>query len=238
MIITVDKAEDLVRSRLGKVHQRIQDAATKAGRAASTIKLLAASKAQTIAVIRAANNAGQRHFGENYVTEAVVKIEALADLPICWHFIGALQSNKTASVAAHFDWVQSVDRIKIARRLSMQRPVGLPPLNICVQVNLNQELQKAGVAPAEALSLCDEIARLPKLQLRGLMAIPAADLSAQAQCQAFQALTQLHTIIHKQLQLIDFDTISVGMSADFEEAIAAGSTLVRVGTGIFGQRLS
>lgn len=237
MIATSDTAEDFVQDRLDKVRQRIQDAATQAARPAAAINLLAVSKAQTVTAIRTAHNAGQHHFGENYVVEAVAKIEALVDLPICWHFIGALQANKTAAVAAHFDWVQSVDRIKIAQRLSTQRPVDLPPLNICVQVNLNQELQKAGVDPAEALSLCDDIAQLPKLQLRGLMAIPATDLGVQAQRQTFQALTQLHTTIHKQLQLANFDTISMGMSADFEEAIAAGSTLVRVGTAIFGQRL-
>jgi pyridoxal phosphate enzyme (YggS family) len=197
---------------------------------------LAVSKTFPADDVRTAFQAGQRAFGENYVQESLEKIEALADLraEIEWHFIGPLQSNKTRPVAEHFNWVHSVDRLKIAQRLSEQRPDALPPLNICLQVNVSGEASKSGVAPAEALALAGEINALPKLRLRGLMSIPepAADLEAQRAPHRIlrQLFEQLRT------QGIELDTLSMGMSGDLEAAVLEGATIVRVGTAIFGKR--
>jgi len=198
--------------------------------------LLAVSKTFPAEAVRAAHAAGQRAFGENYVQEGVAKIEALADLraDIEWHCIGPLQSNKTRPVAEHFDWVHSIDRLKIAQRLDEQRPAHLPPLQVCLQVNVDGGANKSGVAPQDALELARAVAALPRLRLRGLMAIPepAPDFTAQ------RALFMRASAVFDQIREagIALDTLSLGMSADLEAAIAAGSTMVRVGTAIFGAR--
>lgn len=223
-----------IEERLTQVRARIAAACTAAKRSAQDVTLLAVSKTCSPAAVRAAFAAGQRAFGENYVQEGVDKITALQDLPIEWHCIGPIQSNKTRLVAEHFAWVHSIDRLKTAQRLSAQRPPTLPPLQVCVQVNIDGGANKAGVPPAEALALAQAVAALPRLRLRGLMTIPepAADhASALARHAATHALLQ-------QLNAagLGLDVLSVGMSADLEAAIAAGSTLVRVGTAIFGTR--
>jgi pyridoxal phosphate enzyme (YggS family) len=200
------------------------------------VQLLAVSKTFGPEAVREAHAAGQRAFGENYVQEALSKIEALADLrrELEWHCIGPLQSNKTRPVAEHFDWVHSVDRLKIAQRLSEQRPAGLPPLQVCLQVNVDGGANKSGVPPGEALALAGAVAELPRLRLRGIMAIPepAPDFVAQ------RALFMRAAAVFDQIRStgIAIDTLSLGMSADLEAAIAAGSTMVRVGTAIFGGR--
>jgi hypothetical protein len=221
---------------LADVQQRIARAAQAAGRDAQSVTLLAVSKTFPADAVRAAHAAGQHAFGENYVQEALDKIETLADLraSLEWHFIGPLQSNKTRPVAEHFDWVHSVDRLKIAQRLSEQRPDNLPPLNVCLQVNVSGEASKSGVAIAEASAIAHQIATLPKLKLRGLMSIPepAGDLDAQrAPHRELRELSE--RLRHDGLAL---DTLSMGMSADLEAAVLEGATIVRVGTAIFGAR--
>jgi hypothetical protein len=221
---------------LNTVLNRIADACTHAGRPVDSVTLLAVSKTFGPESVRAAFDAGCRQFGENYVQEALDKIAALADLrsQIVWHLIGPLQSNKTRPVAEAFDWVHSVDRLKIAQRLSEQRPAHLPPLQVCLQVNISGETSKSGFAPAEVPDVARTVAALPRLRLRGLMAIPepAADLAAQrAPHQALREL--LATLNDSGLAL---DTLSMGMSADLEAAVAEGATIVRVGTAIFGGR--
>lgn len=218
------------------VHARIERAARNADRAPDSISLLAVSKTFPAADIRAALAAGQRAFGENYVQESLAKIEALGDLraDMEWHFIGPLQSNKTRPVAEHFDWVHSVDRLKIAERLSEQRPDALPPLNVCLQVNVSGESSKSGVAPEEALALARAIAALPKLRLRGLMSIPEPASDQQAQREPHRRLRQLYETL--RAQGIELDTLSMGMSGDLEAAVLEGATIVRIGTAIFGQR--
>ncbi|WP_442807356.1 YggS family pyridoxal phosphate-dependent enzyme [Trinickia soli] len=218
------------------VHARIERAARNADRAPDSISLLAVSKTFPAADIRAAFAAGQRAFGENYVQESLAKIEALGDLraDMEWHFIGPLQSNKTRPVAEHFDWVHSVDRLKIAERLSEQRPDALPPLNVCLQVNVSGESSKSGVAPEEALALARAIAALPKLRLRGLMSIPEPASDQQAQREPHRRLRQLYETL--RAQGIELDTLSMGMSGDLEAAVLEGATIVRIGTAIFGQR--
>lgn len=197
--------------------------------------LLAVSKTFPVDAVVAAAAAGQQCFGENYVQEAVAKIEALGRLGLDWHFIGPLQSNKTRPVAEHCHWVHSVSRLKIAERLSDQRPANLPPLQVCVQVNLGDEATKDGCAPGEAAALCRQVAALPRLRLRGLMAIPEPDPSPDRQRQRFAQLRQLRDTINRECGLA-MDTLSMGMSADMEAAIAEGATIVRVGTAIFGGR--
>lgn len=218
------------------MHARIERAASAAQRPTDAIRLLAVSKTFPADDIRAAFAAGQRAFGENYVQEAVSKIEALADLrtEIEWHFIGPLQSNKTRPVAEHFDWVHSIDRLKIAQRLSEQRPDTLPPLNVCLQVNVSGEASKSGVAPEDAPAVAREIASLPKLRLRGLMSIPepAADLAAQRE--PHRILRELYETL--RAQGVALDTLSMGMSGDLEAAVLEGATMVRIGTAIFGKR--
>jgi hypothetical protein len=200
------------------------------------VHLLAVSKTQPAEAVRAAFDAGQRAFGENYVQEALAKIAALADLraQLQWHLIGPLQSNKTRVVAEAFDWVQSVDRLKIAQRLSEQRPPGLPPLNICLQVNISGEASKSGVLPAELPALAEAVAALPRLRLRGLMAIPEPEEDFERQRAPHRALRELLEALNAQG--LALDTLSMGMSADVEAAIAEGATLVRVGTALFGAR--
>jgi pyridoxal phosphate enzyme (YggS family) len=225
-------------SKRQEVKRRIAAAAATVGRDAKSVTLLAVSKTFPAAAVREAWAAGQREFGENYVQEALAKIDALADLrpQIEWHLIGPLQSNKTRAVAAAFDWVHSVDRLKIAERLAEQRAPGLAPLQLCLQVNVSGEASKSGVAPAELPALARAVAALPRerVVLRGLMAIPelAADFDAQR---------APHRVLRELLEALNagglaLDTLSMGMSADLEAAVAEGATIVRVGTAIFGAR--
>ncbi len=223
-----------IASALESVKQRIVRAAEAAGRDAQSISLLAVSKLQPAEAVRAAYAAGQATFGESYVQEALAKIEALRDLPLEWHFIGPLQSNKTAAVAQHFAWVHSVDRFKIARRLSEARPQDLPPLNVCLQVNISGEASKGGARPEDVAELAYQVAMLPCLNLRGLMAIPRASDDPVEQRRQFAALRQLYAAL--QPRHGTFDTLSMGMSHDLEAAIAEGATLIRVGVAIFGVR--
>jgi pyridoxal phosphate enzyme (YggS family) len=222
--------------KLHDVRRRISQACSDAGRPESAVTLLAVSKTFPAEAVREAHAAGQTAFGENYVQEALDKISALADLrpTLQWHLIGPLQSNKTRVVAEAFDWVQSVDRLKIAQRLSEQRPAHLPPLQVCIQVNSSGEDSKSGVPPAEALALARAVAALPRLQLRGLMALPAPSPDSGEQRRALNAVRELfHSL---QTQGLPLDTLSMGMSADLEAAIVEGSTMVRVGTALFGHR--
>ena len=219
---------------LQHVRARIATACQRAGRGVEEVTLLAVSKTFGADAVRAAAAAGQRAFGENYIQEGVEKIAALRDLGLTWHCIGPIQSNKTRLVAEHFDWVHTVDRLKIAERLSAQRPADRPPLNVCIQVNIDGGANKSGVAPGDALALARAVAALPQLKLRGLMSIPeiAPD---------FEAARAVHAsarALFDQLNAdgLGLDTLSMGMSDDLEAAIAAGSTMVRIGTAIFGSR--
>jgi hypothetical protein len=221
---------------LADVQQRIARAAQAAGRDAQSVTLLAVSKTFPADAVRAAHAAGQRAFGENYVQEALDKIQTLADLraSLEWHFIGPLQSNKTRPVAEHFDWVHSVDRLKIAQRLSEQRPDHLPPLNVCLQVNVSGEASKSGVSIAEAVEVAQQIAALPKLNLRGLMSIPEPAGDIDAQRAPHRQLRELFERLRNDG--LELDTLSMGMSSDLEAAVLEGATIVRVGTAIFGAR--
>ncbi len=230
--------DEPLQAALARVHERISAAARAAGRDAGEIALLAVSKAFPAAAVIAAARAGQRRFGESYVQEAVGKIaqvRAMApDLELEWHFVGPVQSNKTRTIAEHFAWIHSVDRLKIAQRLSEQRPAHLPPLAVLIQVNVSGEATKRGVAPAEASGLAHAVARLPRLRLRGLMAIPEPVRDAARQRIPFAQLREL--LERLQREGLAVDTLSMGMSADLEAAIAQGATIVRVGTAIFGER--
>jgi pyridoxal phosphate enzyme (YggS family) len=228
-----------ITTNLHDVQQRLNLAATAANRRPIDITLLAVSKTFPASAVREAYTAGQRHFGENYVQEGVQKIEDLIDVrnELIWHFIGPLQSNKTQTVANHFDWVHSIDREKIAQRLNDQRPANLPPLNVCVQINISSETSKSGVNPTDALALCQAITRMPHLTLRGLMSIPEPVEDPVLQRQAHRQLKEIFKQIKQELNdSTHFDTLSMGMSADMEAAIAEGSTIVRIGTAIFGKR--
>ncbi len=223
-----------ISANLQAVKSRIRAAAQSAGRDAGAARLLAVSKAWPAASVRAAFAAGQRAFGENYVQEGVAKITALDDLDLEWHFIGPLQSNKTREVAGHFDWVHSLDRLRIAERLSSQRPAGLPPLQVCIQVNVSGEASKGGVAPDQVAALAHAVAALPGLRLRGLMAVPEPTGQAEVLRRRFALLREL--LLQLNAEGLKLDVLSMGMSDDFEIAIAEGSTLVRIGTAIFGPR--
>lgn len=220
--------------RLTQLKTRIAEAEQRFGRAPGSVALLAVSKTQPAQAIRAAYELGQRDFGENYLQEALSKREQLGDLPLIWHFIGPIQSNKTKSIAENFDWVHSVDRVKIAERLSAQRPPELPPLNVCVQVNVSGEASKSGVAPEEAAALAAAVARLPRLRLRGLMTIPAPAADFERQRAPLRRLRELLERLRDEGYALD--TLSMGMSDDLEAAIAEGATLVRIGTALFGAR--
>jgi len=226
----------MIGDKLQQVQARIVTACTAVGRDPASVHLLAVSKTFPAEAVREAHAAGQRAFGENYVQEGVAKIEALADLrsQLEWHCIGPLQSNKTRVVAEHFDWVHSIDRLKIAERLSEQRPAHVSPLQVCLQVNVDGGANKSGIVAEEAFSLARAVAALPRLRLRGVMAIPepAPDFAAQRELflRAASAFDQIRA------SGIEVDTLSLGMSADLEAAIAAGSTMVRIGTAIFGSR--
>jgi len=223
-----------ISANLQAVHARIAAACTACGRATASVQLLAVSKTWPAAALRAAALTGQHAFGESYVQEAVPKIAALADLAAEWHFIGPMQSNKTRLVAENFAWVHSIERLKIAERLSAQRPAALPPLQVCLQVNVSGEESKSGCAPAEAPALAAAVARLPNLRLRGLMAIPEPT-EDNALLRSRFAL--LHALLGQlNSNGLALDTLSMGMSHDLETAIAEGATIVRVGTAIFGER--
>jgi PLP dependent protein len=223
-----------ISANLQAVHDRIDAVSRACGRAADEVALLAVSKTWPAEAVREAAAAGQRAFGENYVQEGCAKIEALRDLGLEWHFIGPLQSNKTRAVAANFDWVHSIDRLKLAERLSAQRDAHLPPLNVCMQVNVSGEASKSGVAPEAALALAHQVAQLPRLRLRGLMCIPElTDDPAVLQARFGQLVALRERLAAEGLAL---DTLSMGMSHDMEQAIAAGATMLRVGTAIFGAR--
>jgi pyridoxal phosphate enzyme (YggS family) len=226
-----------IEKNITSVKQRIDQAVTQAGRDPKSLKLLAVSKTRPASDIEEAFIKGLSAFGENYLQEAIEKIGSLATLGAEWHFIGPLQSNKTRQVAEHFDWVHSVDRIKIAKRLSEQRPNHLPPINICLQVNIDAEPSKSGVLPEDAIDLALIISDLPNIHLRGLMAIPKASSTLDAQRQPFRALRLLKEQVNQQLDNSQkLDTLSMGMSGDIEAAILEGSTILRVGTDIFGPR--
>ena len=221
-------------NNLQRVHQRIAAACAQAQRPVTDVTLLAVSKTFGPAAVREAREHGQLSFGENYIQEAVEKIALLEGLGLQWHCIGPVQSNKTRLVAAHFDWIHSVDRLKIAQRLSQQRPPGLAPLQVCLQVNIDGGPTKAGVMPAEALALALELQQLPRLRLRGLMTIPEpTDDVAEQRAVHLRARALFDQLNEAGLAL---DTLSMGMTADLEAAIGAGSTMVRVGTAIFGGR--
>jgi pyridoxal phosphate enzyme (YggS family) len=223
-----------IAANLQAVKDRIAAACAAAGRDPATVTLLAVSKTWPADAVRRAASADQRAFGESYVQEAVAKLAALSDLALEWHFIGPLQSNKTRPVAERFSWVHSVDRLKIAERLAAQRPAGLPPLNVCVEVNVSGEASKSGCPPGEAPALCRAVAALPGLRLRGLMAIPEPDPESVVARRRFAALRQLRDRLNGEG--LNLDTLSMGMSDDLEAAIMEGATIVRVGTAIFGER--
>ncbi len=229
-----EMAKPLLSDNIPKVLQRLRLSAKKYDRPENAILLLAVSKTRPPEDIRAAFAAGIRDFGESYLQEALGKIAALEDLPLTWHFIGPIQSNKTRPIAEHFHWVHSVEREKIARRLNDQRPEALPPLQVCLQVNISGEQSKSGCSLEELPALARSVAAMPRLQLRGLMAIPAATGDEAEQRRPFARLRQALEALKSEFP--DLDTLSMGMSGDMEVAIAEGSTLVRIGTAIFGPR--
>lgn len=219
-----------------EVQQQIRDTAKSCGREPQTIQLLAVSKGHSVQAIQEAFHAGLFHFGENYLQEAEAKITALATLPLCWHFIGSIQSNKAKRIAQHFSWVHSVSQLNIASLLAENRPARLPPLHLCLQVNLDKEESKAGVEPDKLLELAAAVQALPGLKLRGLMAIPKPQQDKEQQYKSLLRLTELLAIVNSELKL-SLDTLSMGMSDDLQAAIRAGSTIVRIGRAIFGERL-
>ena len=220
-----------IAGNIALVEARIRAAALAVQRDVTSVHLLAVSKTKPAAALREAYAAGIRDFGENYLQEARAKQVELADLPLSWHFIGPIQSNKTRDIAEHFDWVHSVDRLKIAQRLSEQRPAELPPLNICIQVNVSGEASKSGCTPADLPALATAISALPRLKLRGLMAIPEPTEDRVEQDRAFATVRHLQESLN-----LGLDTLSMGMSHDLESAIAQGATWVRIGTALFGAR--
>ena len=219
---------------ISQIRSRLSKATDAANRELDSVKLIAVSKTKPANAIKAIYDTGQRDFGENYVSEAVEKISALKSLDICWHFLGPLQSNKTRLVATNFDWIHSVDRIKIAKRLNEQRPDGLPPLNVCLQVNIPAEPTKSGVASeAELLDLALAVSEMDRLALRGIMAIPAPTSDLNRQREQFNRIAELLSIPNLPKQM---NELSMGMSGDMEAAVAEGATMVRIGTDIFGAR--
>lgn len=220
-----------IAKNIAKVRTRIREAAQACGRDPESVGLLAVSKTKPAAAVREAHACGQRDFGENYLQEALNKQAELGDLELTWHFIGPIQSNKTRPIAEHFAWVHSVDRLKIAQRLSEQRPTQLPPLNICLQVNVSGEASKSGCSPEELAALAQAVSQLPNLRLRGLMTIPEPTSDLAQQHAACARLRQLRDDLNLEL-----DVLSMGMSDDLEAAIAEGATWVRIGTALFGAR--
>jgi hypothetical protein len=223
-----------IKNRLIDIKNNIEQCESSANRADHSVKLLAVSKTWSADILREAAEAGQQCFGENYLQEALEKINALSDLKLEWHFIGPIQSNKTKDIATHFDWVQSLDRIKIARRLNEQRPEGLYPLQVCIQINIDNEQTKSGIDITSVEDFAQQLTKFEHLTLRGLMIIPSKYSSQEQQ----QASFEKAYVLFKQLKqrYATVDTLSMGMSADMEVAVAAGSTMVRIGTGLFGQR--
>ncbi|POA22464.1 YggS family pyridoxal phosphate-dependent enzyme [Pseudomonas sp. FW300-N1A1] len=224
-----------IADNISQVAARIRAAEQAAHRVEQSVRLLAVSKTKPSEAVREAFAAGVRDFGENYLQEALSKQQDLTDLPLSWHFIGPIQSNKTRAIAENFAWVHSVDRLKIAQRLSEQRPADLPPLNICIQVNVSGEASKSGCTPADLPQLASAISALPHLRLRGLMAIPEPTDDRAEQDAAFAAVRELNNSLQERLNL-PLDTLSMGMSHDLESAIAQGATWVRIGTALFGAR--
>ena len=228
-----------LQANLTSLSERITLAARRAARLPASITVVAVGKTFPAEAVLALARCGQRHFGENYLQEALAKIEAVRaaapDLPLTWHFVGPVQSNKTRPIAEHFDWVQSVERLKIAQRLSEQRPAHLPPLNVLLQVNISGEAAKSGVAPGELPALARAVAGLPRLRLRGLMAIPEPSDDPVEQRLPLAAMRRLFDE-QQAAGFTDWDTLSMGMSADLEAAIEQGATMVRVGTALFGER--
>ncbi|WP_173921289.1 YggS family pyridoxal phosphate-dependent enzyme [Pseudidiomarina piscicola] len=221
--------------RLKEVRSSIESACLQSNRSSESVQLLAVSKTKPASDIRSLYHAGQQQFGENYLQEALTKQQQLLDLTdIVWHFIGPIQSNKTRDIASHFAWVHSIDRLKIARRLSQQRAQDAPPLNVLIQINIDDESTKAGIQPEQLVEFAGEMAQLPNLKLRGLMTLPAAEASAQQQQQSFATMQRLYSELASQYPTVD--TLSMGMSNDLESAIKAGSTMVRIGTALFGAR--
>jgi PLP dependent protein len=225
-----------IKKRLFVTNSTIKKAEVAFNRQTGSVQLLAVSKTWPANVVRDAAMAGQRLFGENYLQEALVKIDELVDLNLEWHFIGPIQSNKTKDIASHFDWVQSIDRLKIAQRLSDQRPTESADLNICIQVNIDNETSKSGVATTDLLAFAEQINKLERLTLRGLMIIPAKTDDSDQQRAAFNRAYQLYTQLADRYPTVD--TLSMGMTGDMSSAIAEGSTMVRIGTAVFGQRLT
>jgi pyridoxal phosphate enzyme (YggS family) len=235
----MSSSDNDLQANLTTLTERISAAAARAGRSSDAIAVVAVSKTFPAAAVLAVARSGQRHFGESYVQEALAKIAAIRAaapaLPLTWHFVGPIQSNKTRQIAETFDWVQSVDRLKIAQRLAEQRAAGRPPLNVLLQVNISGEASKGGVTPAGLPALARAVAQLPRLRLRGLMAIPQpADDPAQQRC-PLAAMKRLFDA-QRAAGFADWDTLSMGMSADLEAAVAEGATMVRIGTAIFGER--
>lgn len=232
-------SDNHLQANLTSLSERISSAAAAAGRPAGSITLVAVGKTFPAAAVLALARCGQRHFAENYLQEALAKIDAVRaaapDLSLTWHFIGPIQSNKTRPIAERFDWVQSVERLKIAQRLSEQRPADLPPLNVLLQVNISGEASKSGVAPSELPALARAVAALPRLRLRGLMAIPEPSDDPARQSPPLAAMKRLFDE-QRAAGFADWDTLSMGMSADLEAAIAQGATMVRIGTALFGER--
>lgn len=227
-------AQTSISLNLQGIIERVRLAEQKSQQKHQNPHILAVSKRQSSDAIREAFACGLKHFGENYVSEALEKQQELIDIPLIWHFIGPIQSNKTRAIAEHFSWVHSVDRMKIAQRLSHQRPAHLPPLNVCLQVNISEEDSKSGVHPRELSDLAFDVAKLPHLTLRGLMAIPAPSDDPEHQRQPFAALCELMAQLKQDLP--ELDTLSMGMSNDLEAAIYEGATIIRIGTALFGKR--
>lgn len=226
---------NMMKNRVHTLHEKITRFSQQAGRPDNDVALLAVSKTRSANEVSQAYECGLTRFGENYLQEALDKQVELTDLPLEWHFIGPIQSNKTRSIAENFDWVHSLDRAKIAQRLSHQRPAELPPLQVCIQVNIDDENTKSGVHPDELFALADIIKELPQLHLRGLMCIPAPADTLEAQRQPLRQLRALYDELNSQGHALD--TLSMGMSDDLEAAIYEGSTLVRIGTALFGPRV-
>jgi len=229
-----EKISDEITKNIQSIRQTIQNTAENSGKNPTDIKLLAVSKTRTATDIQLAYHAGQIDFGENYLKEALDKIKALQDLPIIWHFIGQIQSNKTRHIAENFSWIHTLSSLKHAQRINEQRPSSLPPVNVCIQVNIDEEETKGGLFVNDVETLAHQIQGLPNLKLRGLMAIPKVSKIANTQRQAFHKLSSLMSTLNKQGY--NLDTLSMGMSGDFTVAIEEGSTIVRIGTAIFGKR--
>ncbi len=236
LFIESDRSYKIITDNILHIKQAIHQAEAASHRPEGAVKLLAVSKGHSSSKIEEAYAAGIRDFGENYLQEALAKIQTLKSLSVCWHFIGPIQSNKTNEIAHHFSWVHSISRQKIAQLLNDTRPASLPPLNVCLQVNFDDEKSKSGIAPDHVAELAAYVTQLPHLRLRGLMLIPKPETNEQLQYPSFLRLTHLLDTLNRQLN-IAMDTLSMGMSNDMQAAIRAGSTIVRIGTAIFGKRI-